>query len=45
MDARGGMATLPEVLAGLPGARTGDVIGLWLLAARYGEADDGARRR
>ena len=40
MDARGGIATLPEVLAGLPGARSGDVIALWHLAARYGEADD-----
>jgi hypothetical protein len=42
MDAHGGIATLPEVLAGLPGARTGDVIGLWHLAARYGEADETA---
>jgi uncharacterized small protein (DUF1192 family) len=39
MDSRGGLATLPEVLAEVPGARTGDVIGLWLLATRHGEVD------
>ena len=43
MDARGGLATLPEVLAELPGARTGDVLGLWLLATRHGEVDESAR--
>ena len=43
MDARGGLATLPEVLTELPGARTGDVIGLWLLATQDGEADETAR--
>jgi hypothetical protein len=43
MDARAGLATLPEVLAELPGARAGDVIGLWLLAVRHGEVDDAAR--
>jgi uncharacterized small protein (DUF1192 family) len=43
MDTRGGLATLPEVLAELPGARAGDVIGLWLLATRHGEVDDSAR--
>lgn len=42
MDSRGGLATLPEVLAELPGARTGDVIGLWLLATRHGEVDETA---
>ena len=45
MDAHGGLATLPEVLAELPGARTGDVIGLWLLATRHGEVDDDAPSR
>ena len=44
LEAHGGFATLPEVLAQLPGARTGDVIGLWSLAARYGETDDTARQ-
>jgi hypothetical protein len=42
-DSRGGLATLPEVLAELPDARTGDVIGLWLLATRHGEVDDAVR--
>ncbi|WHT22651.1 DUF3375 family protein [Crossiella sp. CA-258035] len=40
MDRHSGLATLPEVLEQLPGARTGDVIGLWSLASRYGEVDD-----
>jgi hypothetical protein len=43
LDAHGGFATLPEVLAQLPAARTGDIVGLWSLAARYGETDDTAR--
>jgi hypothetical protein len=43
MDSHGGLATLPEVLAELPGARTGDVIGLWVLATRHGEVDETAR--
>jgi len=43
LDAHGGFATLPEVLAQLPSARTRDVVGLWSLAARYGEVDDTAR--
>jgi Protein of unknown function (DUF3375) len=42
MDAYGGFATLPEVLRHLPQARTGDVIGLWSLATRYGAVDDAA---
>ncbi|MGW2659973.1 DUF3375 family protein [Nocardia tengchongensis] len=42
MDAHSGFATLSEVLERLPEARTGDVIGLWSLAARYGEVDDEA---
>jgi len=43
MDSHGGLATLPEVLDHLPYARTGDVIGLWLLATRYGAVDEDAR--
>ena len=39
MDAHGGFATLAEVLLHLPEARTGDVIGLWSLASRYGLVD------
>jgi hypothetical protein len=42
LDAHGGFATLPEVLAQLPSPRTGDVIGVWSLAARHGEVDDTA---
>ena len=42
MDSHGGVATLPEVLKYLPRARTGDVIGLWLLAARHGAVDEDA---
>jgi hypothetical protein len=42
LDAHGGFATLPEVLARLPSPRTGDVIGVWSLAARHGEVDDSA---
>jgi hypothetical protein len=44
MDSRGGLATLSEVLAELRGARTGDVIGLWLLATRHGEVDGTAQQ-
>lgn len=40
MDSHSGFATLPEVLAQLPDARTGDIIGLWSLATRYGDVDD-----
>jgi len=40
MDAHGGFATLPEVLLHLPDARTGDVIGLWSLATRFGLVDE-----
>ncbi len=43
VDGHGGLATLPEVLEHLPSARTGDVIGLWLLASRHGAADEHAR--
>lgn len=39
MDAHGGFATLPEVLPYLPQPRTGDVIGLWSLATRFGAVD------
>lgn len=42
MEAHSGFATLPEVLDQLADARTGDIIGLWSLAARYGDVDDGA---
>jgi hypothetical protein len=42
LDAHGGFATLPEVLVQLPSPRTGDVIGVWSLAARHGEVDDAA---
>jgi hypothetical protein len=40
MEAHGGFATLPEVLAHVPAPRTGDVIGIWALATRHGEVDD-----
>jgi hypothetical protein len=43
MDAHGGFATLPEVLAYVPAPRTGDVIGIWALATRHGEVDDQSR--
>lgn len=43
MDAHGGFATLPEVLAYLPEPRTGDVIGIWALATRHGEVDAAAQ--
>ncbi len=43
VDGHGGLATLPEVLEHLPSARTGDVIGLWLLASRHGAVDEHAR--
>ncbi|WP_245718497.1 DUF3375 family protein [Nocardia miyunensis] len=42
MDAHSGFATLSEVLEMLPAPRTGDIIGLWSLATRYGEVDDDA---
>jgi hypothetical protein len=42
MEAHGGFATLPEVLAYVPEPRTGDVIGVWALATRHGEVDDQA---
>lgn len=42
MEAHGGFATLPEVLAHVPEPRTGDVIGIWALATRHGEVDDEA---
>jgi len=40
MEAHGGFATLPEVLARLREPRTGDIIGIWALATRHGEVDD-----
>lgn len=40
MDRRSGFATLPEVLEELPLARTGDLVGLWSLAARFGDLDE-----
>ncbi len=40
VDAHGGYATLPEVLGQLHQPRTGDVIGVWALATRYGDVDD-----
>lgn len=42
LETHGGFATLPEVLEQLEQPRTGDVIGIWSLAARYGEADETA---
>jgi len=42
LEAHGGFATLPEVLARLPEPRTGDIIGIWALASRYGDIDDAA---
>ncbi|WP_298176984.1 DUF3375 family protein [Saccharomonospora sp.] len=39
VDAHGGTATLPDVLARLPEPRTGDIIALWSLATRFGETD------
>jgi hypothetical protein len=42
LDAHGGYATLPEVMAHLPKPRTGDVIGIWSLASRHGAVDDAA---
>jgi hypothetical protein len=45
MAAHGDIATLPEVLEHLPQARTGDIVGLWSLAARYGEIDGHTRIR
>jgi len=42
LDAHGGFATLPEVLAQLPSPRTGDILGVWSLAARHGEVDEGS---
>jgi hypothetical protein len=43
LAARGDYATLPDVLELVPEARTGDVLGIWSLANRYGEVDDEAR--
>lgn len=43
MDAQGGFATLPEVLRYLPQPRTGDIIGLWSLATRFGAVDTAAQ--
>jgi hypothetical protein len=43
MDARSGFATLSEVLEELTEPRTGDIIGLWSLATRFGDVDDAAR--
>jgi DNA-binding MarR family transcriptional regulator len=43
MERHSGYATLPEALEQLPDARTGDVIGLWSLATRYGDVDDDGR--
>lgn len=43
MDAHSGVATLPEVLQYLPQPRTGDIIGLWSLATRFGEVDPDSR--
>jgi hypothetical protein len=42
MDAHGGFATLPEVLRHLLQPRTGDIIGLWSLATRFGAVDTDA---
>lgn len=39
LDRHSGVATLTEVLQELPEARTGDVVALWSLAARFGELD------
>ncbi len=43
MEAHSGFATLAEVLAQMDQPRIGDVVGLWSLATRYGDVDDGAR--
>ncbi|MEV1005566.1 DUF3375 family protein [Nonomuraea sp. NPDC050202] len=43
MDAHGGYATLPEVMAHLRAPRTGDVIAIWHLAARHGIVNETAR--
>lgn len=43
MDKHNGFVTLPEVLDHLPEPRTGDVIGLWSLATRYGDVDTDRR--
>jgi Protein of unknown function (DUF3375)/AAA domain len=43
LEAHGGFATLPEVLAQLRDPRTGDVIGIWALATRHGEVDETSR--
>jgi hypothetical protein len=43
MEQHSGYATLPEVLTQLPCPRAGDVIGLWSLATRYGDVDEGTR--
>jgi hypothetical protein len=39
IEAHHGIATLPDVLELLAQPRTGDIIGLWSLAARFGKAD------
>lgn len=39
LDRHSGVATLSEVLHELPEARTGDIVALWSLAARFGELD------
>lgn len=44
-DRRDGYATLAEVLELLAAPRTGDVIGLWALAARHGAVDPSARTK
>jgi hypothetical protein len=43
LEAHGGFATLPEVLAQLREPRAGDVIGIWALATRHGEVDETSR--
>lgn len=43
MQSHSGFATLLEVLDHLGTARTGDVMGLWWLATRYGEVDEATR--
>jgi hypothetical protein len=43
MEQHSGYATLSEVLDQLACPRTGDVIGLWSLATRYGDIDEDTR--
>ncbi|SIS21402.1 DUF3375 domain-containing protein [Williamsia sterculiae] len=40
VDAGDGPTGLADVLAVLPGARAGDVVGVWSLALRHGEVDE-----